>query len=226
MLYTKKCRKVCKNIFQKKNMLNNPFIKRFKNPDRLYLWLINNNFFVNKFANSDLSNFLNSCPLSKTKKHLMVHSLGSKKNEIILFLKEHFKTTCFKLIRLDDGFMIKKTDDLAWIFDSKGKFINRTEHKKVKIWLGKFNLPYSYENKNDLQKSLEKCPECEYEKLLRFRRSYSENILDLQCKCKKNFRVKFNRITENTNGSSFFEFMYAGKVLKTFDINGMTIKNK
>lgn len=194
----------------------------FKNP-RLSLWLAKNNFFD---ANSDLVSFFKSCPFSKKKVNFVFHSLGSKKNEVILSLKEDFKATIVILTKLENGFIVKKTDTLAWIFDSKGKFISRAEHKKVKIWLQKFNLPYSYENKNDLQKSLEKCPECGYEKLLRFRRLYGQNILDVQCKCKKNFRVKFNGEIKEPKKEGFFEFTYAGKVLKTFDRNGMAINNQ
>lgn len=200
--------------------------KNYKSVDRLKQWLTENGFLVKRFPNSELMKFLEKCPLSPNGRHLTVHSTTYKDGEITLVLKDGPLIICFKLVKIEEGFMIKTTNELAWLFSTRGNFIKRIEHKKVKVWLAQFNIDYNDNNKSDLQKFLEKCPICGYEKLLRFRRSYSETILDLQCKCSQNFRLKYFGSIESPKEDDYFSFTYSGEILKNFDKSGTEIQKK
>lgn len=182
-----------------------------KSSDRLTKWLSENNFLIQRFAQSDLMKFLKKCPISETKKKLTIHNTKFTPKSITLVLKENEKTCCFKLDKTDKGFLIKTTNELGWLFNNRGALINRVEHKKIRIWLEENGVLHNKAGATDLAKFIASCPSCKRNKPLRFHRS-TENILDLQCGCINYFRIK----KENSK----FLFLQRGEILESFDING------
>jgi hypothetical protein len=204
------------NFFYKKNINGVNLERDLKGFDKVLFFLHENGFLVKRFGNSDLIKFLKNYPFEKNKKKLSMHSYNKVKNYMILSLKEDGILKCFSLSKKDDFFVLKNSKDLNWVFNKKGVLVKREEHKKVKIWFAKYRITDDL-GKTDLEKSITNCDFCHSKTLFRFRRSYRENILDLQCKCNKNYRVLFE---EEKN---IFHLMTSRKILKSFDKDGKII---
>lgn len=212
------------NIIARKNSLPNDFYnleivktetvktrKNIKSKDRISIWLEVHNFSKKENDNSDLVNFLENCPLGEVSKKLSVHNTNITKTGLTLMLKEQDRTICFNLIKVEEGFLIKTTDEQAWIFNEKGKLIKRAEHKKTRIWLEKQGLTLSKEAPSDLEIFLSSCPICNSRKPLRFHRS-TEDRLDLQCGCINYFRLVLS--------DKIYAFTHRSKVLLKFNSKG------
>lgn len=188
--------------------------KNIKSDNRISLWLDSHNFSKSENKNSDLVNFLENCPLGEDSKKLSVHNTNITKTGLTLMLKERDRTLCFNFIKVEGGFLIKTTEEQAWVFNEKGELVKRSEHKKTRIWLEKQGLPLNRESPSDLEIFLSSCPICRSKKPLRFHRS-AENRLDLQCGCINYFRLLVD--------DKVFEFTHRSKVLLKFNSKGEKI---
>lgn len=185
-----------------------------KSEKRIENWLNSHNFCPEKYRKSDFVKFLTNCPLSNPSKQLSIHNTNITKDALTLMLKDRNITLCFNLLKVKEGFLLKTTNEPAWVFNSKGKLVKRIEHKKVKVWLEKHGISFENDQKNDLQIFISSCPECKNDKPLRFHRS-TQNRLDLQCGCINYFRLF------DMDGQ--FVLTHRSKILKTFDRTGAEI---
>jgi hypothetical protein len=188
--------------------------KNIKSSDRITTWLNSHNFCSDKHIKSDLIKFLRNCPLGKDVKKLSVHNTNITKNNLTLMLKDEGSAICFNLLRVKGEFVIKTTNEAAWVFNNSGKLVKRIEHKKARIWLVDHGIILSKDTPSDLEKFLSSCPICNSKKPLRYHRS-TDKRLDLQCGCVNYFRL-FDK-------DGLFRFTHRSTTLREFSKEGAVI---